>query len=64
MKKKPKKKYKIIFTGGYADLFKSSIKKPFKIDKNITIRVIIEIFKENKKLFLIKWKKKNLYFVH
>ena len=44
-----KKKYKIIFTGGYADLFKASIIRPFEIDKNITIKGIIEIFKENKK---------------
>ena len=44
-----KKKYKIIFTGGYADLFKASIIRPFKIDKNITIKGIIEIFKKNKK---------------
>ena len=43
-----KKKYKIIFTGGYANLFKASIKKPFTIDKNITINGIIEIFKTNK----------------
>ena len=44
-----KKKYKIIFTGGYADLFKASIIRPFEIDKNITIKGIIEIFKKNKK---------------
>ena len=44
-----KKKYKIIFTGGYADLFKTSILRPFSIDKNITINGIIEIFKVNKK---------------
>ena len=43
-----KKKYKIIFTGGFADLFKTSIARPFEIDKNITINGIIEIFKENK----------------
>ena len=43
------KKYKIIFTGGYADLFKTSIIRPFAIDKNITIKGIIEIFRENKK---------------
>tara|TARA_B100000029_G_scaffold451678_1_gene476403 strand:- start:8397 stop:9173 length:777 start_codon:yes stop_codon:yes gene_type:complete len=48
IEKETKKKYKIIFTGGYADLFKSSIKRSFKIDKNITIRGIIEIFKKNK----------------
>ena len=48
MKKKQKKKYKIIFTGGYADLFKKSIRRPFTVDRNITIKGIIEIFKENK----------------
>ena len=42
-----KKKYKVIFTGGYADLFKTSIKRPFTIDKHITIKGIIEIFREN-----------------
>ena len=44
-----KKKYKIIFTGGYAELFKTSIIRPFEIDKNITIKGITEIFKENRK---------------
>ena len=44
-----KKKYKIIFTGGYANLFKTSINRTFNIDKNITIKGIIEIFKVNKK---------------
>jgi len=48
IEKETKKKYKIIFTGGYATLFKTSIKKRFTIDKNITIKGIIEIFKENK----------------
>jgi len=43
------KKYKIIFTGGYAGLFKTSIKRSFKIDRNITIKGIIEIFKHNLK---------------
>ena len=47
IEKETKKKYKIIFTGGYADLFKTSINRPFRIDKNITIIGIIEIFKEN-----------------
>ncbi len=42
-----KKKYKVIFTGGYADLFKTSIKRPFTIDRHITIKGIIEIFREN-----------------
>tara|TARA_B110000438_G_scaffold226279_1_gene220459 strand:+ start:220 stop:999 length:780 start_codon:yes stop_codon:yes gene_type:complete len=47
IEKETKKKYKIIFTGGYASLFKSSIIKPFDIDRNITIRGIMEIFKKN-----------------
>ena len=49
IEKETKKKYKIIFTGGHADLFKTSIIRSFTIDKNITIEGIIEIFKENKK---------------
>ena len=52
IEKETKKKFKIIFTGGYAELFKTSIKKPFTIDKNITISGIIEIFKENKKYLI------------
>ena len=47
------KKYKVIFTGGYANLFKNSLKKSFAIDKNITIKGLVEIFKQNKK-YLIK----------
>ena len=49
IEKETEKKYKIIFTGGYADLFKTSIIRSFTIDRNITIEGIIEIFKENKK---------------
>jgi len=45
--KKTKKKYKIIFTGGYASLFKTSIASSFTVDKNITIDGIAEIFKKN-----------------
>jgi len=48
IEKETKKKYKIIFTGGYADLFKKSISRSFTVDRNITIKGIIEIFKENK----------------
>jgi len=48
IEKETKKKYKIIFTGGYADLFKKSIRRSFIVDRNITIRGIIEIFKKNK----------------
>tara|TARA_Y100000590_G_scaffold343093_1_gene391901 strand:+ start:1364 stop:2140 length:777 start_codon:yes stop_codon:yes gene_type:complete len=47
IEKETKRKYKIIFTGGYADLFKTSIIRKFTVDKNITIKGIIEIFKEN-----------------
>jgi len=47
IEKETKKKYKIIFTGGFANLFQTSIVKPFIIDKNITINGIIEIFKKN-----------------
>ena len=48
IEKETKKKFKIIFTGGYAGLFKTSIVRSFRIDKNITIKGVIEIFKENK----------------
>jgi len=48
IEKETKKKYKIIFTGGYADLFKGTIVRTFVVDKNITIKGIVEIFKENK----------------
>ena len=49
IEKETKRKYKIIFTGGYAGFFKTSIIRPFEIDKNITIHGIIEIFKKNRK---------------
>ncbi len=49
IEKETKKKYKIIFTGGYADLFKTSIIRSFTVDRNITIKGIIEILKQNKK---------------
>jgi type III pantothenate kinase len=49
IQKETHKKYKIVFTGGYADLFKSSIIRPFIVDKNITIKGIIEIYKQNRK---------------
>jgi len=48
IEKETNKKYKIIFTGGYASLFTNSINRSFKVDKNITINGIIEILKENK----------------
>ena len=49
IEKETNSKYKIIFTGGYADFFKTAIIRPFKVDKNITIKGIVEIFKENRK---------------
>tara|TARA_Y100000590_G_C15728529_1_gene1016163 strand:+ start:2374 stop:3153 length:780 start_codon:yes stop_codon:yes gene_type:complete len=52
IEKETKKKYKIIFTGGYADLFKTSITRSFTIDRNITIKGVIEIFRENKKYLI------------
>ena len=52
IEKETRSKYKIIFTGGYAKLFKSSMSRSFTIDKNITINGIIEIFKENRKLII------------
>ncbi len=47
IEKETQKKYKVIFTGGYADLFKTSIRRTFVVDKNITIIGIIEIYKKN-----------------
>ena len=49
IERETQKKYKILFSGGYADLFKTSITRSFTVDKNITINGIIEIFKHNKK---------------
>ena len=52
IEKETKKKYKIVFTGGYAVLFKASIKRNFTIDKNITINGIVEIYKVNKNILI------------
>lgn len=41
-----KKSYKIILTGGYASFFKKFINKKSIIDKNITIKGIIKIYRE------------------
>ena len=41
-----KKSYKIILTGGYANFFKKFINKKSIIDKNITIKGIIKIYRE------------------
>ena len=52
IEKETQKKYKVIFTGGYASLFKTSISRPFTVDKNITISGIIEIYRENIRSFI------------
>ena len=41
-----KMKYKIILTGGYANLFKKFIKKRTSVDQNITINGISRVYKE------------------
>ena len=38
--------YKIILTGGYANLFKKYINKKSVVDKDITIKGIIQIYKK------------------
>ena len=41
-----KMKYKIILTGGYANLFKKIIKKRTIIDQNITIKGVSKVYRE------------------
>ena len=41
-----KMSYKIIFTGGYADLFKRIFKKKVIVDQNITIKGVSRVYKE------------------
>ena len=41
-----KMKYKIILTGGYANLFKKVIKRSVIVDQNITIRGVSKVYKE------------------
>ena len=48
IKKKNKKNFKIILTGGFSYLFKDSIKFKTIIDKDITIKGLIKILKINK----------------
>ena len=38
--------------GAIPDLFKALINKPFSVDKNITIRGIVEILKVNRKYLI------------
>ena len=43
---KDKLKYKIILTGGYANFFKSIIKRKVLIDQNITVKGIAKVYKQ------------------
>ena len=45
IKKESKRSFKLIITGGFSELFKTSIKKKVTQDKNITIRGLIKISK-------------------
>ena len=45
IKKETKKKYKIIITGGFSNLFKKSIKAKVIENKDITIKGLIKISK-------------------
>ncbi len=45
IKKETGKSFKLVITGGFSDLFKSSIKTQFKQNKNITIKGLIKISK-------------------
>ena len=41
-----KMNYKIILTGGYANLFKKVIKRSVIVDQNITIKGVSKVYKE------------------
>ena len=41
-----KTNYKIILTGGYANLFKKIVKKRCIIDQNITIKGVSKVYRE------------------
>ena len=45
IKKETKRNYKIILTGGFSPLFKNSIQPKVLIDKDITIKGLIELLK-------------------
>ena len=47
IKKQSKKNYKIILTGGFSSLFKNSIKFKTLIDRDITIRGLIQLVKSD-----------------
>tara|TARA_B100001093_G_scaffold518132_1_gene601950 strand:- start:227 stop:970 length:744 start_codon:yes stop_codon:yes gene_type:complete len=43
IEKKNKKNFKIIFTGGLSHLYKSTIRKKIKVDKDLTIKGLLKI---------------------
>ena len=43
IEKKYKKKFKIIFTGGLSHLFKETIKKKIKVDRDLTIKGLLRL---------------------
>ena len=43
---KSKIRYKILFTGGYANFFKKMVKKKVVIDQDITVKGIAKVYKE------------------
>ena len=43
---KNKIKYKIILTGGYANFFKKMIKRNVKVDQDITVKGLSNVYKE------------------
>ena len=45
IRKETKRNYKIILTGGFSSLFKNSIESKVFIDKDITVRGLIELLK-------------------
>ena len=45
IRKETKRNYKIILTGGFSSLFKKSIKSKVFIDKDITMKGLIELLK-------------------
>ena len=47
IKRQTKSNFKIILTGGLADLYKKSINTKCKVDKDLTIKGIIKITKFN-----------------
>ena len=43
IEKKTKKRFKIIFTGGLSHLYKNTLKKKIKIDKDLTIKGLLKL---------------------